>query len=388
MTEAHTLSTLETPALLLDPQKLKANVQRMHRHIAALGGVLRPHGKTAKSVDVMGLVDTALSDAELAHSLQGQGMTVSTLAEAEYYAAHGYRDIVYAVGIAPNKLTRVAALLRQGVKLTVLLDSLAQVQFLMAAGEREQISFGFLVEIDSDGHRAGIAADDPALLAIAEHASESQWAEFHGVLTHAGGSYDCRSVDAIKTMAEQERSAMQNAVAALHKAGFTCEVVSLGSTPTAQYAQSLEGMTEIRAGVYLFHDLVMAGLGVCQVEDIAISVLTSVIGHHSGQLIIDAGWMALSRDRGTAQQTVDQGYGVVCDEQGHVIADVIVSATNQEHGVVSHRHGQALSAEEYPAGRLLRVLPNHACATAAMFSAYQVIQDHGHVQSWPRINGW
>jgi D-serine deaminase-like pyridoxal phosphate-dependent protein len=168
-------------------------------------------------------------------------------------------------------------------------------------------------------------------------------------------------------------------------------VVSVGSTPTALFAANLDGVTELRVGVYVFHDLVMAGLGVCAVEDIAIGVLTSVIGHQParGQLIVDAGWMALSRDRGTQAQAVDQGYGLVADAAGVSLGDLVVTAANQEHGIVARRDGGPLDVARFPIGTLLRVLPNHACATAAQHGAYQVVDGSDAVQAvWPRFGGW
>src|SRR6185369_11630084 len=106
---------------------------------------------------------------------------------------------------------------------------------------------------------------------------------------------------------------------------------------------------------------------VCGVEDIAVSVLTSVIGHRTDRnwIITDAGWMALSGDRGTASQKVDQGYGLVCDEAGRPIDDLIVSGANQEHGIVARRGGGLIDFDRFAIGTPLRVLPNHACATAA-----------------------
>jgi D-serine deaminase-like pyridoxal phosphate-dependent protein len=167
-------------------------------------------------------------------------------------------------------------------------------------------------------------------------------------------------------------------------------VVSVGSTPTALFARDFVGVTEVRAGVYVFFDLVMAGLGVCREDEIALSVLTSVIGHQAerGQLIVDAGWMALSRDRGTQSQRVDQGYGLVCDEAGAVIGDLIVVSANQEHGIIARRGGGPLDMEDFPVGTLLRVLPNHACATAAQHGSYQLL-DGGEIRNaWPRFGGW
>ena len=150
-------------------------------------------------------------------------------------------------------------------------------------------------------------------------------------------------------------------------------------------------LTELRAGVYVFHDLVMAGLGVCTPADIAVSVLTTVIGQRPerGWTLVDAGWMALSRDRGTAAQAQDQGYGLVCDADGQVLDGWIVSAVNQEHGIVAHRSGDAGRLLDAPPGTALRILPNHACATCAPYEAYQVVDaTNTLVDRWPRFNGW
>jgi D-serine deaminase-like pyridoxal phosphate-dependent protein len=150
-------------------------------------------------------------------------------------------------------------------------------------------------------------------------------------------------------------------------------------------------VTEVRAGVYVFMDLVMAALGVCTPDDIALSVLTAVVGRRADQgwTLVDAGWMALSRDRGAAGEFIDQGYGLVCDAAGRVLDDYIVIAVNQEHGIVAHRSGDPARALDLPVGSLLRVLPNHACATAAQHEAYQVLAHDGSVQArWQRFGGW
>jgi D-serine deaminase-like pyridoxal phosphate-dependent protein len=248
-----------------------------------------------------------------------------------------------------------------------------------------------MIEIDTDGHRAGIKPEDPCLLAVARTIASSPSLELRGVMTHAGASYDCRSLEAIADMAEQERAGAVAAATAIRADGLACPEVSVGSTPTALTARTLEGVTELRAGVYMFQDLVMAGLQVCDLEDIALSVLTTVIGHQAEKrwLITDGGWMALSRDRGTAAQPVDQGYGVVCDETGAVLADVLTISANQEHGIVAARPGApALDIDQFPIGTRLRVLPNHACATAAQHAAYLVVEGTRIEAEWPRLNGW
>jgi len=375
------LTDLETPALILDRVRLERNIARMRSHLSRLGVGLRPHVKTAKSIDVVRPV------------LAGQpgGITVSTLKEAEYFLAHGVRDILYAVGIAPGKLAHVAALRVKGANVTVLLDNVAAAQAVAAQGRARGMDIPVLIEIDSDGHRSGVRPGDETLIEIGRILHTERGTKLRGVMTHAGDSYNCKSVEAIRAMAERERAAAVRCAEDLRSAGLPCPVVSVGSTPTATYAEKLDGVTEVRAGVYMFFDLVMAGLSVCSLDDIALSVLATVIGHQPEKnwIITDAGWMALSRDRGTAGQKVDQGYGVVCDVDGRPLADLIVAGANQEHGIIADRHGGAIEPGHFPVGSQLRILPNHACATAAAHAAYHVVDGGAEVAAvWPRFSGW
>nr|MBA2401653.1 DSD1 family PLP-dependent enzyme [Bradyrhizobium sp.] len=137
---------------------------------------------------------------------------------------------------------------------------------------------------------------------------------------------------------------------------------------------------------------VMSNIGVCSPQDIALTVLTTVIGHQvdKGWAIVDAGWMAMSRDRGTAKQARDYGYGAVCDVQGNLIEGYAVTAANQEHGIISRSDGLADQdiARRFPIGSLLRVLPNHACATGAQHGCYHLVDDRGQISRWDRFNGW
>ncbi len=375
------LATLPTPCLLLDEAKMTRNINRLAQHAASLGVALRPHLKSAKSVEVARRV---LKD--------GNGpATVSTLAEAEVFAQAGITDIIYAVGIAADKLPRVLDLHRAGCNLTVLLDSAVQAQAVAAASRGAGIKIPAMIEIDSDGHRGGLTSDDPELLNIGRILHENG-AALRGVLTHAGESYFAVGAGAQAIFAEAERAAVVNAATALRAAGLPCPVVSTGSTPTAHAAKDLTGVTELRAGVYMFFDLVMAGIKACTVDDIALSVLTTVIGHQEkrGWVLVDAGWMAMSRDRGTANQAVDQGYGVVCDAAGNVLPGLIVVQANQEHGVIACRPGSGAILPELSVGTKLRILPNHACATAAQHQSYHVLpQDKGApLLAWPRFSGW
>lgn len=370
------LAELDTPALLLDRARLDRNLGRMRAQMARFPHVqLRPHLKTAKSVDVTRLVTDG-------------PITVSTLKEAEMFAAAGYSDILYAVGIAVAKLPRVARLADQGVAMTVILDNLETAAAVADFARDTAARFGVLIEVDTDGKRGGIKPGDPVIADIARVLADA--GILRGVLTHCGGSYAARSEDELRRYARQERDGVVVAADMVRGAGLDCPVVSIGSTPTALFTDDLAGVTEVRAGVYVFQDLVMAGIGVCQPADVALSVLVTVIGHQSdrGHVVVDGGWMAMSRDRGTQDQPVDQGYGLVLDLDLQPLGDVIMVAANQEHGVLARRGGGALDLADYPIGRRLRILPNHACATAAQHPAYTVTADQTVVATWPRFGAW
>lgn len=378
---SRSLTDVSTPCLVLDRDRMERNVGRLRARLDRLGVALRPHLKTAKSVDAARLVMTSPSGPA----------TVSTLKEAEQFGRAGVKDLIYAVGVSPDKISRILALRAEGVDLAVTLDTVEQAQAIASASRRAGDAIPALIELDCDGHRSGVRPDDRAkLVAIAQALEEG--GRLRGVLTHAGASYGAVGDDALRACAEVERASAAQAAALLRDAGFACPVVSVGSTPTAHVAQSLDGVTEVRAGVFVFFDLVMAGIGVCRIDDIALSVLGTVIGHQpeKGWILVDAGWMAMSRDRGTAKQKIDQGYGLVCDIDGRPFGDLILSDANQEHGIISVRPGSDARLPDLPIGARVRILPNHACATGAQHGAYHVVRSGGDTIEavWPRFGGW
>lgn len=373
------LHTLDTPALILDEAKMDANIARMCDKAQALGVTLRPHLKTSKCWEV--------AKRQL-WTPEGPA-TVSTLKEAEEFAAHGVKDMIYAVGIAPQKLHRVAALLRQGVDLKIILDNVDSARAVSRFCQEEHLPIKVMIEIDCDGHRSGLKPQSAEILEVA--AALEAPAKLVGVLTHAGGSYDVDTHEALLIRSRAERDGICHAAQMLRDAGHDISIVSVGSTPTALTDEDLTGVTELRAGVYVFFDLFQAGVGICKPEDIALSLLVTVIGHQleKGWVITDGGWMALSRDRGTANQKVDQGYGLVCDINGQIIDGLWVSGANQEHGIISARNPKGFDPKQFPIGTRLRILPNHACSTGAQHPCYYVVNNSLEVKDrWNRFYGW
>ncbi len=374
------LQLLPTPCLVIDEERMRSNIKRMSNRLAGHGVPLRPHLKTCKNIEIARLM------------LVGQpgGAAVSTLAEADYFFGHGINDLLYAVGVAPGKLQGIAERLDRGMNLTLILDHTDTARAVAVAAGQFQQRFRVLLELDADGQRAGFQALAPELLEAAAILRDAG-CKVAGVLVHAGGSYNCQDTACIQAMAGRERDVAIQAANALVDAGHPATVVSVGSTPTATFAKNLDGVTEIRAGVHVFNDLVMVGLGVCTEDQIALSVLAEVIGHRpaSGEVIVDAGWMALSRDRGSASQAKDRGYGLVRGIDGSDLGEVIVTGTNQEHGLIRHADNGRLDPEQFPIGGRVRILPNHACATAGQHDGFWLLGDPSTNTRWlERCQGW
>lgn len=361
---------------------MENNISRMQKHVTSQGASLRPHLKTSKCIEI----------AEAMTRGHSRAVAVSTLREADYFGSHGFSDILYTVAPPPGKLPHVMDLLARGIRVMVLADNPQSVEAICDYGRSASIKIPVLLEIDCDGHRSGLSAAPEAVIPLARTLSRSNGASFAGIMTHAGGAYDCKSIISICQAAARECAVVDHLALQLAHAGMKCPVISVGSTPTAIFGEGFERVTEVRAGAFVFNDLTMVNLGVCDVPDIAISVLTSVIGHReqANQIVTDAGWTALSSDLSTEKQAKDFKYGLVCDGlTGAPLDDMLVVGTNQEHGLVGQRHGRRLDYQQFPVGRLLRVLPVHACATAAAHGSYRVTDGSTNILGeWKRVGGW
>lgn len=374
------LADVPTPAVVLDLARLRANTAWMIGRMRALGARLRPHMKTLKSIDA----------ARLAIDPQHGGIAVSTLKEAEYFAAAGLSDIQCALCLTPDKLARVTALMTIAPRFSFFLDSAAMASAVVTHARETGVPLRFWLEVDSGEHRTGVAPDGPELIEIARILTDPA-VVFEGIATHAGHSYNATSIEQVQAIAEGERATMALAAGRLRAAGIATPGVSAGSSPTAAHATSAEGLTEIRAGVYMAGDVYQAVLGTITSDQIALSVLASVTSASPahGQVVIDAGGIALSKDRSTARAPhLDAGYGQVVDIAGQPsLGALIVGDVHQEHGEI--RGPAPVPFERMGVGTKVRVLPNHACMTAAAHDAYWVVDGGDEVIArWARENGW
>lgn len=371
----------ETPYLVLDHAKMSANITQMQRRCAQLDVKLRPHLKTPKSMAVA----QELMRADVT------GFTVSTLREAEYLHERGVKDIFYAVPIVASKIARAARLIREGCDLSVLIDSAAAAAQIANAAQSEGVRLKVWVEIDVDHYRTGVDPAGAEFLDIVRLIKESVSTELVGLMSYGGASYNCKTVDAVADLTEIHRLALIDAAARVESATGSRPLLSFGSTPAVLHARSLAGVDEVRCGIYIFQDLFQAGIGACRVSDVAVSVMASVIGHStlSNRFVIDAGGLALSKDRSTQGHPFDAGFGLVCDAvSGEPIGDLQVSAVSQELGLVTSPSGAKINFNAFAIGERVRILPNHADMTAAAYDTYVVVADNKVEAVWSRTNGW
>ena len=335
------------------------------------GTAFRPHVKTHKTVEV----------ARLQHGGGWGAITVSTLAEAEFFAKGGFRDITYAVPIAPEKLPRVAALAQRIERLNVLIDSEAALRAIEELHRAHGSSFDVFLKVDCGYHRAGVDPADPDSARLAIAIAESPAVHFQGLLTHAGHSYHARDVEEIRRIAAEEATCLTRFRALLGEE-FDEVTRSIGSTPTLSVIDDFSGADEVRPGNYVFYDAFQAAIGACAPADVAVSVLTTVIGSYPERqtAIVDAGALALSKDLGPDHLDPNFGYGDVCDINLRPLPAKLI-ALSQEHGKLESR-------AHLPVGTRLRIVPNHSCLTAAMYDVYHAVDGGRVVGEWRPVRGW
>jgi D-serine deaminase-like pyridoxal phosphate-dependent protein len=371
------IHSIKTPSLLLDLGRVKTNGERIG-NVAKQNNVrLRPHIKTHKCIEVA-RIQTAGHDGAI---------TVSTLAEAKAFSKHGFSDITYAVPIERGKFEEAIEILRSGVKLNLLTDDAATVKDLDDASGKAGVNFNVFLKIDCGTHRVGVEPHTAAAMDIPRQISDAANLNFAGILTHAGHSYDVRSVEAVKEVARHERDCMVELAERLRDASIEVPIVSIGSTPTINHVDHLKGVDEVRPGNYIFFDAFQATLGSCSFDDTALTVLAAVI-HRDTQrqkIVVDAGAIALSKDRGPVSIDPGCGYGHVLDLDGNETG-MRVTSLSQEHGEIQAADDATLA--RFPVGSRVRILANHSCLTAAQHSHYNVLENMEIVDRWDIHRGW
>jgi len=365
---------LTTPFFVVDRAIARRNAERMRSKAERNGVILRPHVKTHKTVE----------GARMQLGAMYGPITVSTIAEAEDFADHGFEDITYAVPIAPSKLDRCAALGGRVDRLNLLVDNADSIDAMERFARSTGATFDVFLKVDCGYHRAGVEPSDPEAVRLARMLDESDMIRCRGLLTHAGHSYHARSREEIAPIAEAEQQCLTRFAERLREEGIDVLCRSIGSTPTMNVAESIDA-DEIRPGNYLFHDVFQVTIGSCTLDDCAAWVAATIVGVYADrrEAIVDCGSLGLSKDVGATHVDPDPGFGVVTDLAG-VRLRCRLGSLSQEHGILSFE-----SKEEIPpVGTMVRIIPNHSCLTAALHETFLVVEGDEVVDEWFPSRGW
>lgn len=351
------IEDLETPCVLIDLDRLERNVARMAEHARAAGVALRPHGKTHKVPEV----------ARLQLAAGARGLTLAKVGEAEVFAEHGFDDIFLAYPIVGEDKARRLLALSERTRLAVGADSeegaASLSRVFAAAGRRLDV----LLKVDVGFRRVGVTPERAP--ALARRLVALPGLRLKGVFAHAGQGYHCDTAEAVAEAGRHEADALSGVAAAFSAQGLPCEVVSVGSTPTARHAMR-GAVTEARPGTYVYCDATQASLGACALDDCALFVLATVVSVPApDRAVLDAGSKALSSD---PLRPRPGGHGFLVGRHSRV------QRLSEEHGVVGVAAG-----ESFRVGERVLVVPNHACPVSNLADRVHAVRG-GRVEAvWP-----
>lgn len=368
------ISNLRTPSFIVDLNIVRSNARMMLKKTQDWGIRLRPHVKTHKTTEL----------ARIQYDPSFGGITVSTIAEAKYFAEAGFDDITYAFPLGLDKIADAWAL-AESINFGVLVDHLDTLMAVINYAVPSYVTLGVWIKIDSGYHRSGIQVDDPNIINLAKIINNEPKLNFLGILTHAGQSYLDVEKDKLQSIASNEAESLRYVAKKLHDNGIDCPGLSLGSTPIASLEHDpsiYDGISEMRPGNYLFYDRYMAESGHCRIDDIACFVASRIVGLYPERncILIDAGALAMSKDLGPSHLPhFKGGYGLIRD-----YPDLYFDRISQEHGLIRCTSGM----DRFKIGQILEIIPNHSCLTAAQFSHYHLVEEGEIVHVIKPVRGW
>eukprot|EP01112_Ceratiomyxa_fruticulosa_P015291 TRINITY_DN4472_c0_g1_i2.p1 TRINITY_DN4472_c0_g1~~TRINITY_DN4472_c0_g1_i2.p1 ORF type:complete len:433 (+),score=88.42 TRINITY_DN4472_c0_g1_i2:64-1299(+) len=410
MASAKTIQELPTPSFIVDINALKRNTQRMLDNAKELGVSVRPHMKTAKTVQGAEYM-TANTPKEKA------AITVSTIAEAKYYANAGFQDILYAIPIVTSKIPEVALLSSKIKRLSLFVDNEVHIksliQYKLENPSTSPARWSVYVKINAGNNRAGIEIGDPKSLDFVRYVAveNKDHIDFMGIYAHSGHAYRSRNTEEIKAVALQEAELLSNFAQKLRdEKGVICPFVSIGSTPAcsvlatavkeslARGGKGIGLVNEIHPGNYVFYDLMQVEMGSCEYNDIAVSVVCKVVGHYPNRnmFLVDAGSLALFSDLGCHHLVAPGSQTTACIPHPYVVgygciagdSNLRVLGVTQELGKIEGVNGTKIDFSKYPIGSTVRIFPNHSCLTAALYSTYYIVDNENVVDEWHPVKGW
>ncbi|MBP1931321.1 alanine racemase [Ammoniphilus resinae] len=331
---------IDTPALVVDLEKMERNIENMANKAREAGVRLRPHVKTHKSPHI------ALKQMEMGAS----GITVAKLGEAEVMRKYGITNILIAYPIVGEQKLKRLEKLAQDTDVILSLDSFEVAAGISIVGERLGRALPIYIDVNTGLNRCGREPGNETV-ALIESILKLPYIKIQGLMTHGGHSYKAKSkVEQIEVSKQEGSLLVQTKRQALEKLGIDIPEISVGSSPTSFYCDEVEGITEIRPGTYVFHDATMVALGLVSPEDCALTIYATVVSRPSlERAIVDAGSKTLSSDK----SLYTEGHGLV-----KTIPGLTVSWLSEEHGVILTPPELQLNI-----GDRVEIIPNHVCPT-------------------------
>jgi D-serine deaminase-like pyridoxal phosphate-dependent protein len=352
---------IDTPALLIDLDRMQSNISSMTTFANEQGVHLRPHTKTHKCPEI----------AKMQLEAGAVGITCAKISEAEVMASAGLDDILIANEIIGEpKFKRLFELARK-VKLCVAVDSVLGAESLNAALERTDQKLDVVVEINSGQNRCGVLPEEA--LGLARAVVERRHLNLRGLMTHGGHAYGGSTEQNIRRIGIEEGLVMVETAQVLRDNDIPVETVSVGSSPTARYCGSVDGVTEIRPGTYIFNDLTQTTLFAADLNDCALTVLTTVTSCPApNRVVVDAGKKALTSDP-YGRKGGGGGFGFIKDR------DIHINRLSEEHGVID-------TDSRFEIGEKVQIIPNHVCVVVNMFDQMYGIRN-GEVETIFKVEG-
>jgi D-serine deaminase-like pyridoxal phosphate-dependent protein len=351
----------DTPYLLIDGAKMGRNVLKMANVAKESGVALRPHVKTHKNPDI------AKDQLEAG----ARGITVAKLSEAEVMADAGIRDIFIAYPLVTDAKIRRAVQLGKRARLVVGVDSLEGARRLSAVAKAEDYVLEVRLEVDTGLRRTGVPYNEA--VELADGIGSMGNLELIGIYTYRGAVLGGSRTLELEKAGLEEGRLMVSLAHRMREQGIRVDDVSLGSTPTVEYASQVEGVTEVRPGTYVFYDRMQAHLGACSLDGCAAAVVCTVVSRPSGDLaVIDGGSKTFATDVPPGAEPLHlEGFGHVVGYPG-----VVLERLTEEHGMLALDQGCDLEV-----GDTLQIIPNHICSTVNLHDEVYLVDEGGAVEA-------
>lgn len=357
------LTSITRPTLIVDEAKCRSNIQRMADKALASGVIFRPHFKTHQSLSVGRWVRDAGVDK----------ITVSSLEMARQYAQDNWNDICIAFPANTREISGYNELSSR-IKLSLLLDA---PEVASTLSDEINTQTEIFIEVDCGYSRSGVRYDSiEQIETIIQILMKSDRLVFKGFLSHFGNTYQAENKQEIENIYDE---GIQNltALKEKYKNDFPDIITSVGDTPSCSILEDLSGADEIRPGNFVYYDLMQYYIGVCEINEIAVSVACPVVGIYPerNEIVIYGGAVHLSKES-LEQDGKLFGLIVEYNENGStkLIENSRLISISQEHGVI-RTSTEFLNTVKH--GDLIGILPIHSCLTADLLKNDMKMMDTG-----------